>query len=81
MLVNIYYWAAWLIGLQEGEGFLVDDEDEDEEERGPRRKKKKRKNRDRSDEALDEEDLDLIGADYEPRDASQVGALISYARR
>lgn len=36
-----------------------------------RKKKKKRKNRE-VDEALDEEDLDLIGAEYEPREQTQV---------
>ncbi|KAF2475420.1 transcription elongation factor Spt6 [Lindgomyces ingoldianus] len=57
------------------EGFIIDeDEDEggeEEEDRVSRKKKKKRKNRDRSDEALDEEDLDLIGVDYEPRESTQ----------
>ncbi|ORY11700.1 SH2 domain-domain-containing protein [Clohesyomyces aquaticus] len=56
------------------EGFIIDedeDEGDEEEDRGQRRKKKKRKTRDRSDEALDEEDLDLIGVDYEPRDTTQ----------
>lgn len=60
--------------MQEGAGFIADeDEDEEEEEvsRKERRRRKKRKNR-AEDEALDEEDLDLIGLDVEPREASQV---------
>ena len=44
------------------------------EDRTARRKKKKRKNRD-VEEALDEEDLDLIGVEYEPREPTQVGVL------
>ncbi|KAF2260518.1 transcription elongation factor Spt6 [Lojkania enalia] len=56
----------------EGNGFVVDEDDEEEEERRERRRKKKRKNRDRErDEELDEEDLDLIGVDFEPREATQ----------
>ncbi|KAF2020308.1 transcription elongation factor Spt6 [Aaosphaeria arxii CBS 175.79] len=54
----------------EGAGFVVDEDEEDEVTDRVRRKKKKRKNRE-VDEALDEEDLDLIGADYEPREQQQ----------
>lgn len=63
-----------LTSLQEGQGFVVDeDEEEEEERRKERRKRKKRKNRE-EDEALDEEDLDLIGLDVEPRETKQVWA-------
>ncbi|KAF2792685.1 transcription elongation factor spt6 [Melanomma pulvis-pyrius CBS 109.77] len=56
----------------EGDGFIQDDDEEEDEveDRGTRKKKKKRKNRE-VEEALDEEDLDLIGVDYEPREATQ----------
>ncbi|PSN72271.1 transcription elongation factor Spt6 [Corynespora cassiicola Philippines] len=56
----------------EGAGFIADeDEEEDEvEDRAARRRRKKRKNRE-MDEALDEEDLDLIGVEYEPREQTQ----------
>ncbi|KAF1965153.1 transcription elongation factor spt6 [Bimuria novae-zelandiae CBS 107.79] len=57
---------------QEGAGFIADEDEDEEEEvsRKERRRRKKRKNRE-EDEALDEEDLDLIGVDVEPREASQ----------
>ncbi|KAF2008153.1 transcription elongation factor Spt6 [Amniculicola lignicola CBS 123094] len=56
----------------EGSGFVIDDDDEEEEDPAERRKRRKRKHRDRErDEALDEEDLDLIGIDTEPREAAQ----------
>lgn len=59
--------------VQEGAGFIADEDEDEEEEisRKERRRRKKRKNRE-EDEALDEEDLDLIGVDVEPREASQV---------
>ncbi|XP_014562115.1 hypothetical protein COCVIDRAFT_85053 [Bipolaris victoriae FI3] len=49
-----------------GEGFIADDDDEEEEEVAERRRrrKKKRKNRE-AEEALDDEDLDLIGVEVE----------------
>ncbi|EMD86378.1 hypothetical protein COCC4DRAFT_193668 [Bipolaris maydis ATCC 48331] len=50
-----------------GEGFIADDDDEEEEEEVAerrRRRKKKRKNRE-AEEALDDEDLDLIGVEVE----------------
>ncbi|KAF2119350.1 transcription elongation factor-like protein spt6 [Lophiotrema nucula] len=53
----------------EGSGFIVDEDDEEEEVRRKERRKKKRKNRDRDrEEALDEEDLDLIGVEFEPKE-------------
>ncbi|KAF2274402.1 transcription elongation factor-like protein spt6 [Westerdykella ornata] len=57
---------------QEGAGFIADDSDEDEvdEDRAARKRRKKRKKREEIEE-LDEEDLDLIGADYEPREQTQ----------
>ena len=59
--------------MQEGEGFLVgdDEEDEVEEEVTARRRRKKKRARE-IDEALDEEDLDLIGFDVEPREQQKV---------
>ena len=64
-------WVGVLTRFQEGTGFIVDEDDEEEEVRHKERRKKKRKNRDRDrDEALDEEDLDLIGVDYEPKEAT-----------
>lgn len=65
-----------LTRVQEGAGFIADeDEEEDEvEDRAARRRRKKRKNRE-MDEALDEEDLDLIGVEYEPREQTQVRFL------
>ena len=62
-----------LTAVQEGAGFIADEDEDEEEEvsRKERRRRKKRKNRE-EDEALDEEDLDLIGVDVEPREASQV---------
>jgi hypothetical protein len=63
-----------LTAVQEGAGFIADeDEDEDEEttRKEQRRRRKKRKNRE-EDEALDEEDLDLIGVEVEPREQPQV---------
>jgi len=60
---------------QEGHGFVVDEDEDDEEvNRKERRRRKKRKNRE-EDEALDDEDLDLIGIDVEPRETQQVRAL------
>ncbi|KAH9875754.1 hypothetical protein IAQ61_003218 [Plenodomus lingam] len=49
---------------EEGEGFIADEEEEEEEEARRRRRRKKRKNRE-ADEALDDEDLDLIGVEVE----------------
>lgn len=65
-----------LTAVQEGAGFIADEDDEEDEEvsRKERRRRKKRKNRE-EDEALDEEDLDLIGVEVEPREASQVQPL------
>lgn len=60
-----------LTGKQEGAGFVVDEDDDDEEESRKRRRRKKRKNRE-ADEALDDEDLDLIGVEVERPDAEQV---------
>ncbi|CAI6342465.1 unnamed protein product [Periconia digitata] len=56
---------------EEGAGWVVDEEEEEEEvSRKERRRRKKRKNRE-EDEALDEEDLDLIGIEVENKDTSQ----------
>ncbi|EAT86717.2 transcription elongation factor Spt6 [Parastagonospora nodorum] len=55
---------------QEGAGFVVDEDEEDEEAERKRRRKKKRKNRE-VDEALDDEDLDLIGVEVERPDETQ----------
>jgi hypothetical protein len=59
--------------IQEGHGFVVDEDEDDEEEvsRKERRRRKKRKNRE-EDEALDDEDLDLIGIDVAPQETQQV---------
>ena len=69
--------AQLLTGPQEGAGFIADDDDEDEEEeaRRERRRRKKRKNRE-ADEALDDEDLDLIGVEIERPEETQVGQLL-----
>jgi hypothetical protein len=67
-------WSSWipLTALQEGRGFIADDDDDDDvEARSARRKRKKRKNRE-IDEELDEEDLDLIGIEVEPKEKPQV---------
>ena len=59
--------------MQEGEGFLVGDDEEDEvEEEVTARKRRKKKRAREADEALDEEDLDLIGFDVEPREQRKV---------
>ena len=51
---------------------MVDEDEEDEEtERKRRRSRKKRKNRE-VDEALDDEDLDLIGVEVERPEETQV---------
>ena len=66
--------------LQEGRGFIADEDEDDEdvEARAARRKRKKRKNRE-IDEELDEEDLDLIGIGVEPKEKAQVGcSLVRY---
>jgi hypothetical protein len=65
-----------LTGIQEGAGFIADEDEEDEEEeaRRERRRRKKRKNRE-ADEALDDEDLDLIGVEIEKPEETQVGWL------
>ncbi|KAF1917757.1 SH2 domain-containing protein [Ampelomyces quisqualis] len=55
---------------QEGAGFVVDEDEEDEEAERKRRRRKKRKNRE-VDEALDDEDLDLIGVEVERPDEAQ----------
>ncbi|KAL5372344.1 hypothetical protein DPSP01_013579 [Paraphaeosphaeria sporulosa] len=57
---------------EEGAGFIADEDEDEEEEvsRKERRRRKKRKNRE-EDEALDEEDLDLIGIEVEPREQAQ----------
>lgn len=56
---------------EEGAGFIADEDEEEEElSRKEKRRRKKRKNRE-EDEALDEDDLALIGVDVEPREASQ----------
>ena len=49
----------------------MDEDEEDEEAERKRRRKKKRKNRE-VDEALDDEDLDLIGVEVERPDETQV---------
>jgi hypothetical protein len=66
--------AQLLTGIQEGAGFIADEDEEDEEEeaRRERRRRKKRKNRE-ADEALDDEDLDLIGVEIEKPEETQVG--------
>lgn len=70
-------WQAVSPGMltdgQEGEGFIADDDDEEEEEVAERRRrrKKKRKNRE-AEEALDDEDLDLIGVEVERPAEEQV---------
>jgi hypothetical protein len=68
--------AQLLTGIQEGAGFIADEDEEDEEEeaRRERRRRKKRKNRE-ADEALDDEDLDLIGVEIEKPEETQVGWL------
>ncbi|KAH7412051.1 SH2 domain-containing protein [Phaeosphaeria sp. MPI-PUGE-AT-0046c] len=55
---------------QEGAGFVVDEDEEDDEGERRRRRRKKRKNRE-ADEALDDEDLDLIGVEVERPDEAQ----------
>ncbi|KAF2737410.1 transcription elongation factor Spt6 [Polyplosphaeria fusca] len=54
---------------EEGAGFIVneDDEEDDHRKRG-RKKKRKHREQERSDEELDEDDLDLIGLDVEPKE-------------
>lgn len=71
--MSLYAPTALLTAVQEGAGFIADEDEDEEEEvsRKERRRRKKRKNRE-EDEALDEEDLDLIGVDVEPKEASQV---------
>ncbi|KAF2030272.1 transcription elongation factor Spt6 [Setomelanomma holmii] len=54
----------------EGAGFVVDEEEEDDAAERKRRRRKKRKNRE-VDEALDDEDLDLIGIEVERPDETQ----------
>jgi len=54
---------------EEGEGFIADEEEEEEEEARRRRRRKKRKNREA--EALDDEDLDLIGVEVERHEETQ----------
>lgn len=49
---------------------MVDEDDEDEEAERKRRRRKKRKNRE-VDDALDDEDLDLIGVEVERPDETQ----------
>jgi transcription elongation factor SPT6 len=58
--------------IQEGEGFIADEDEEEEDEARKRRRRKKRKNRE-ADEALDDEDLDLIGVEVERPEEAQVG--------
>jgi hypothetical protein len=53
-----------LTGVQEGEGFIADEDEEDEAAERKRRRRKRKKNRE-EEEALDEEDLDLIGVEVE----------------
>ena len=60
-----------LTNKQEGEGFIADEEEEEEEAARRRRRRKKRKNRE-ADEALDDEDLDLIGVEVERPEETQV---------
>ncbi|CAO2650067.1 Nn.00g013590.m01.CDS01 [Neocucurbitaria sp. VM-36] len=55
---------------EEGEGFIADEDEEEEEEARKRRRRKKRKNRE-ADEALDDEDLDLIGVEVERPEETQ----------
>ncbi|KAH7383811.1 transcription elongation factor-like protein spt6 [Pyrenochaeta sp. MPI-SDFR-AT-0127] len=55
---------------EEGEGFIADEDEEEEEEARRRRRRKKRKNRE-ADEALDDEDLDLIGVEVERPEETQ----------
>jgi hypothetical protein len=50
---------------------VVDEDEEDEQAERKRRRRKKRKNRD-ADEALDDEDLDLIGVEVERPEETQV---------
>jgi hypothetical protein len=69
-----------LMPSQEGAGFIAEDSDEEDEDRAARRKRKKRKNRE-LDETLDEEDLDLIGLETEPRDQQQVSVRIQLSKR
>lgn len=59
-----------LTTIQEGAGFVVDEDEDEEEEARRRRRRKKRKNRE-VDEALDDEDLDLIGVEVERPDTEQ----------
>lgn len=56
---------------KEGAGFIADEDEEEEEEARRRRRRKKRKNRE-ADEALDDEDLDLIGVEVERPEETQV---------
>lgn len=55
--------------LQVQEGFIVDEEDD---EGVQERRRRKRRREEREDEALDEEDLDLIGETFAPRESTQV---------
>lgn len=55
---------------EEGAGFIADEDEEEEEEARRRRRRKKRKNRE-ADEALDDEDLDLIGVEVERPEETQ----------
>lgn len=65
--------------LQIREGFIVDEDEEDEaedsDERERRRRKKRRRAEREQEEALDEEDLDLIGEanpEFQRREQTQV---------
>lgn len=60
-----------LTGIQEGEGFIADEDEEDEIAERKRRRRKRKKNRD-EEEALDDEDLDLIGVEVERPAEEQV---------
>ena len=64
-----------LTDTQEGEGFIADEDEEDEVAERRRRRKKKRKNRD-AEEALDDEDLDLIGVEVERPAEEQVSYIL-----
>jgi transcription elongation factor SPT6 len=57
--------------LQEGEGFIADEDEEEDVAERKRRRRRKRKEREEED-VLDDEDLDLIGLEVERPAEEQV---------
>jgi hypothetical protein len=77
----VHHWRARLLTKkQEGAGFVVDEDEEDEEAERKRRRRKKRKNRE-VDEALDDEDLDLIGIEPDRPEQEQVWRQLTLLER